>query len=131
MSLPFLPAGQLPAQAPEQRWLVEPLWGAEAVGIIGGEPKCGKSFLALDLAVAVASGTACLGRFRAARAARVLLFAAEDPLHVVRERRIAMTPVTFGLPERIFAALRLTPPDHREKIRETSPIPTWSDGASA
>jgi hypothetical protein len=35
----------------------------QAVGIVGGEPKCCKSFLALDLAVAVASGTACLRRF--------------------------------------------------------------------
>ena len=91
MSWRVLPAAQLPAHAPDQRWLIEQLWGVEAVGIIGGEPKCGKSFLALDLAVAVASGTACLGRFRAARAARVLLFAAEDPLHVVRERLEGIT----------------------------------------
>ncbi|MFN8625798.1 MAG: AAA family ATPase [Candidatus Binatia bacterium] len=77
--------------APERRWLVEQLWGTEAVGIIGGEPKCCKSFLALDLAVSVASGTQCLGRFAVARAARVLLFAAEDPLHVVRERLAGIT----------------------------------------
>jgi AAA domain len=32
------------------------LWSEQAVGIIGGEPKCCKSFLALDLAVAVAAG---------------------------------------------------------------------------
>jgi len=32
-------------------WLVEGLWMREAVAI-DGEPKCGKSFLALDLAVA-------------------------------------------------------------------------------
>ena len=37
----------------EEPWLVEGLWMREAVGIIGGEPKCGKSFLALDLALAV------------------------------------------------------------------------------
>ena len=56
-----------------QRWLVTGLWSEEAVGIVGGEPKCCKSFLALDLAVAVASGTACLRHFpvphRRARAA--------------------------------------------------------------
>ena len=39
-----------------QHWLVDTLWARDAVGIIGGEPKCGKSFLALDLAVAVAAG---------------------------------------------------------------------------
>jgi hypothetical protein len=32
------------------------LWSHDAVGIVGGEPKCCKSFLALDLAVAVAAG---------------------------------------------------------------------------
>ena len=54
--LPVQPAWRL-AEAPEQqRWLVEGLWSEEAVGIIGGEPKCCKSFLALDLAVAVAAG---------------------------------------------------------------------------
>jgi hypothetical protein len=40
----------------------------------------------LDLAVAVASGTACLRRFPVARPGRVLLYAAEDALHVVRRR---------------------------------------------
>jgi hypothetical protein len=85
------PPPSCPRTPPEQRWLIEQLWGVEAVGIIGGEPKCGNSFLALDFAVAVASGTACLGHFRAARAARVLLLAAEDPLHVVRERLEGIT----------------------------------------
>lgn len=42
--------------------------------------------LALDLAVAVASGAPCLRRFAAVRTGRVLLFAAEDALGVVRRR---------------------------------------------
>jgi RecA-family ATPase len=84
--LPVQPAWRL-AEAPEQRrWLVEGLWSEEAVGIIGGEPKCCKSFLALDLAVAVAAGTPCLRRFAVTRPGRVLLYPAEDALHVVRRR---------------------------------------------
>lgn len=70
----------------ELRWLVTGLWLEEAVGIVGGEPKCCKSFLALDLAVAVASGTACLRHFEAPHPGRVLLYAAEDALHIVRAR---------------------------------------------
>ena len=58
----------------------------EAVGVVGGEPKCCKSFLALDLAVAVASGTPCLRHFAVPRPGRVLLYAAEDALHIVRSR---------------------------------------------
>jgi AAA domain-containing protein len=84
--LPVEPAARL-AQCPEaHRWLVEGLWAEEAVGIVGGEPKCGKSFLALDVAVAVASGARCLRRFAVPRPGRVLLYAAEDPLDVVRRR---------------------------------------------
>ena len=74
------------ARAEEQRWLVTGLWSEQAVGIIGGEPKCCKSFLALDLAVAVAAGVPCLRRFAVPRAGRVLLYAAEDALHIVRRR---------------------------------------------
>jgi len=40
----------------------------------------------LDLAVAVAAGVPCLRRFTVPRAGRVLLFAAEDALHIVRRR---------------------------------------------
>ena len=84
--LPVEPAWRLADRAAEQRWLVTGLWSEQAVGIIGGEPKCCKSFLALDLAVAVAAGVPCLRRFGVPRAGRVLLYAAEDALHIVRRR---------------------------------------------
>jgi hypothetical protein len=84
--LPTAPAHRLAERAEAQRWLVTGLWSEEAVGIIGGEPKCCKSFLALDLAVAVAAGTPCLRRFAVPNPGRVLLYAAEDALHIVRRR---------------------------------------------
>lgn len=84
--LPVQPAWRLADTQEQRRWLVDELWSEEAVGIIGGEPKCCKSFLALDLAVAVAAGTPCLRRFAVARRGRVLLYPAEDALHVVRRR---------------------------------------------
>jgi len=86
MNLPTLPAHRLAARPQERRWLIDQLWADEAVGIVGGEPKCCKSFLALDMAVAVAGGVPCLRRFAPARTGRVLLYAAEDALHVVRQR---------------------------------------------
>ncbi len=84
--LPVQPAWRLADCPEQQRWLVDGLWSDEAVGIIGGEPKCCKSFLALDLAVAVAAGIPCLRRFEVTRPGRVLLYPAEDALHVVRRR---------------------------------------------
>lgn len=85
-TLPVQRAHQLPERAESQRWLVTGLWSEQAVGVIGGEPKCAKSFLALDLAVAVASATPCLRHFPVSRPGRVLLYAAEDALHIVRRR---------------------------------------------
>jgi hypothetical protein len=84
--LPVQPAWRLADGPEQQRWLVDGLWSEQAVGIIGGEPKCGKSFLALDLAVAVAAGIPCLRRFADTHPGRVLLYPAEDALHVVRRR---------------------------------------------
>lgn len=84
--LPVQAAHALPQLAEDRRWLIDGLWGDQAVGIIGGEPKCCKSFLALDMAVAVAAGVPCLRRFSVVRPGRVLLFAAEDALHIVRAR---------------------------------------------
>jgi RecA-family ATPase len=84
--LPVAPAWRLAEEAPELRWLITQLWSQHAVGIVGGEPKCCKSFLALDLAVAVAGGVPCLRRFKVPDPGRVLLYAAEDAHPIVRRR---------------------------------------------
>jgi hypothetical protein len=84
--LPVEPAWRLAEREEEHRWLIAGLWSEQAVGIVGGEPKCCKSFLALDIAVAVAAGIPCLRRFAVPRSGRVLLYAAEDALHIVRRR---------------------------------------------
>ena len=84
--LPVEPAYRLAERTEEHRWLIAGLWSEQAVGIVGGEPKCCKSFLALDMAVAVAAGIPCLRRFVVPRQGRVLLYAAEDALHIVRRR---------------------------------------------
>ena len=84
--LPVEPAWRLAERKEEHRWLIAGLWSEQAVGIVGGEPKCCKSFLALDIAVAVAAGIPCLRRFAVPRSGRVLLYAAEDALHIVRRR---------------------------------------------
>ena len=84
--LPFERAHRLALVPEQERWLVEGFWSERAVGIVGGEPKCCKSFLALDLAVSVASGRPFLRRFGVHRPGRVLVFCAEDPQCVVRAR---------------------------------------------
>ena len=76
---------------PEPLWLIRSLWGAEAVGFIGGTPKSCKTWLALEMAVAVASGTPCLGRFPVVQRGPVLLYAAEDSASAIRRRVVGIT----------------------------------------
>jgi hypothetical protein len=67
-------------------WLIDKLWLAGGCGIIGGQPKCCKSWLGLDMAVSVASGTPCLGKFSVLSKGPSLVFMAEDRVEEVRNR---------------------------------------------
>jgi len=67
-------------------WLIDQLWTAQAVGIIGGTPKSYKTWMALEMAVSVASGSACLASFAVPSPGPVLLYAAEDSESALRSR---------------------------------------------
>jgi hypothetical protein len=54
--------------------------------VIGGAPKCAKTWLGLDMALSVATGTACLDKYAVPEPGPVLVYLAEDALPVVRER---------------------------------------------
>ena len=122
---PVQRASQLERAGPQTQWLVEGLWTDQAVGILGGEPKCCKSFLALDLAVSVASGKPCLRQFPVRRSGSVLLFPAEDSLPVVRQRLegiCAAAQVSLAAcPIEVITApaLRLDLPADRQRLQDT------------
>jgi AAA domain-containing protein/MarR family protein len=88
--LATVPAAQLVKTASPVEWLVEGLLLKSGAAILGGAPKAGKSFLALDLCVAVASGTIGAGHFRVAAACPVTLLCAEDPSAVLAQRLAAL-----------------------------------------
>jgi AAA domain len=88
--LPVVRVGEIASEENPQRWLVEQLWGASSVGVIGGAPKCSKTWLGLDLALSVATGTPCLGRYAVPAPGPVLVYLAEDALPLVRERVAGM-----------------------------------------
>jgi len=123
--LPVQRACQLSTAGPQIHWLIEGLWADQAVGILGGEPKCCKSFLALDVAVSVASGAACLRQFPVCRTGKVLLFPAEDSLAIVRQRLEGIASaagVSFpALPVEVITApsLRLDVPTDRQRLSDT------------
>jgi len=88
--LPVVRVGEIQTEEGAQRWLVEELWGASSVGVIGGAPKCSKTWLGLDIALSVATGTACLGKYTVPQPGPVLVYLAEDALPTVRERIAGM-----------------------------------------
>jgi AAA domain len=123
--LPVVRVGEIAERDGSQRWLVEGLWGASSVGVIGGAPKCAKTWLGLDLALSVATGTACLGRYAVPEPAPVLVYLAEDALPVVRERIAGMAQYRrldlAAVEVHVITApvLRLDRDPDRTRLRET------------
>lgn len=85
-ALPVIRAADVAGELTRPEWLVASLWARAGVGILGGAPKCCKSWLALEMALAVASGAPCLGAFEVGDAGGVLLYMAEDAAPVVKAR---------------------------------------------
>jgi hypothetical protein len=123
--LPVALAAEVAAQPERPRWLVDGLWTAEGVGLIGGAPKCCKTWLALDLAVSVASGTDAVGRFPVVTPGPVLLYGAEDAAAALRERLAAIAAAReLSLAELdvrliLAASLRLDTERDRARLRRT------------
>lgn len=124
--LPVIRVAEIPSQDRPQRWLVEQLWGASSVGLIGGAPKCSKTWLGLDLALSVATGTACLGRYAVPDPGPVLVYLAEDALPIVRQRVEGMARHRgLDLPQveiHVITAptLRLDHEQHRGQLLQTA-----------
>lgn len=89
--LPVVHVSAIESEARPTRWLIEGLWGPESVGFLAGHPKAGKSWLGLDMAVSVASGTPCLGHFPVLEPGRVLIYLAEDSPEALKERARAIS----------------------------------------
>jgi DNA-binding transcriptional ArsR family regulator len=82
----------------------------EGATIVASRPKFGKSWLALQIGIAVATGTNALGRFRVIRPGRVLYLALEDTPRRIHDRLAALLPAEtdlsridflFELPEKL------------------------------
>ncbi|PYU87546.1 MAG: hypothetical protein DMG08_27900 [Acidobacteria bacterium] len=102
--LPVVRASALHAPAQPQTWLVEQLWTNGAVGVIGGSPKSGKSWLALG---------------------PVLLYAAEDSAAALRARLETLSRIRqldfASLDVRVITAesLRLDRIEDQDRLKAT------------
>jgi hypothetical protein len=113
------------ARSTEQRWLVDQLFARSSVGLLGGPPKAFKTWVAAELALAVATGTPAFGRFAAPDPGTVLFFGAEDPLPdlrtrfdgIARARGLDLTTVPLLLLD--VAQLRLDDAGHLDRLHRT------------
>jgi hypothetical protein len=123
--LPVVCAADIATADCQQSWLIERLWVDQAVGIIGGSPKSGKTWLALEMAVSVASGSACLQTFAVHSPGPVLLYAAEDSAAAIRMRldtlaqlhKISLAQLEVNIIT--VDSLRLDRPDHQNRLEAT------------
>jgi len=106
------------------RWLVEGFLTNSSITVLAATPKAGKTWVALALAVAIASGTPAMGCFDVRSPGPVLLFHAEDDSRAVRER---IESIALGaglrfedLPIHLIRAerLKLDDPDDRLSLEE-------------
>ncbi len=102
-----LPVGILLSQVDKPvSYLASPLLERGTIGFIGGEPKLGKSWLALQIALAVSTGTPVLGSFPVINRERVLFIEEEDSADLLR-RRIRLLCAGHGIPMPEDAYFRL------------------------
>jgi len=124
-ALPVVLVSKVEPRPAAEKWLIDQLWAASGVGIVGGQARTYKTWLAADIALAVAAGTSALGRFEARIHGPVLVFAAEDDPPTMRVRfeavaeargvRLANTPLfLIDVPE-----LCLNDPRQLERLATT------------
>lgn len=89
---------------PDTPWQVRGLITERSLCVIGGEPKTTKTWAALEIAMAIATGTPAFGEFQAMKApAHVALFMAEDSRRSVRNRLRALA-TSRGLEPKVACA---------------------------
>jgi hypothetical protein len=85
----------------KQEWLIEGLWLDSAIGFVVGPPKSFKSFFALEIAFALATGKPFLGLFTIPEPRTVLLIQ-EESSRVAFKERIRRTGLAYGETSNLF-----------------------------
>ena len=124
-TLPVVRASEIETPIHRQSWLIDRLWTHQAVGVIGGSPKCGKTWLALEMAVSVASGHPCFDAFPVDSPGPVLLYAAEDSAMTLRSRLETLARLHKIDFDRLnvhvitIDSLRLDKSEHQDRLEST------------
>lgn len=124
---PFLPPGLskplddfLKAKSIIKPMLVDTVWPAQAIGFIAGPPKSLKSWMALELSLAIATGKRFLNRYES-HTARVLLVQQESSFYSF-QRRVGAVRLRYGPTDELFimsnVGIDLTNEGQSEKLEE-------------
>jgi hypothetical protein len=124
--LPAVRVAEIASEEHAERWLVKSSWGDSSVGVIGGVPKCSKTWRALDLALSVATDTPCLGKYAVPQPGPMLVYLAGDALTTVRQcvagmaRHRGLDLRTVEMHVITAPTLRLDREPHRGQLFETA-----------
>lgn len=69
---------------PQQEWLIENIWTDKSRGLIAGNPGVGKTWIALDMLIAVSSGGLCMGKYPVKKGAGLLIEEEASELNLAR-----------------------------------------------
>lgn len=90
---------------PKLEWLIENMWVDKSRGLIAGNPGVGKTWLALDMLISVASGQLCLGRYPVQQGAVLLM--EEEASELNLSRRLHSMARARGLSAEALANIHL------------------------
>jgi len=77
--LPFIKySSYMTMRIKEPKWLIQDFWVAGSHGVLGGEPKTGKTTLALAMALSVSSGKPFLGKYEVGEQGPVMFIQEEN-----------------------------------------------------
>ena len=76
---------------PNPKWVVDDLMPAESLMVMSGEPKTGKTWMALEIALGIASGTSAFGEFDCQQG-EVAMFLTETMAAELKERIVNLIP---------------------------------------
>lgn len=89
---------------PPLEWMIEGLWTDKSRGFIAGNPGIGKTWIALDMLLSVATGGLCMGKYRAVYQAPCLLIE-EESSRLNLQRRIHALARARGLQPQDLSSL--------------------------
>jgi replicative DNA helicase len=105
---------------PKLEWLIENMWVDKSRGLIAGNPGVGKTWLALDMLIAVASGQLCLRKYPVKQAPVLLM--EEEASELNLSRRLHSMARARGLKDTDLTNLFLVTRQFAKMPRDTKEL---------